>query len=133
MNIEAFREKTVLRPDFAHRVVERARKARRRRRLRRQVLSCAAACGVTAFAFLSLRARKLPSWQAPAAVARRYPSIPSQWTASSDELGQSANSSIIVVSEPLAFFFPAATEVAGFQSSQTTYWHSYDPWWNPNL
>jgi hypothetical protein len=132
MSVNRRHSGVVLSADFAHRVVERVRKAKRRRRLRRRVLICAAACGVAAFALLSLHIHNPPSPQPAAAVARRSLGIPSQWAVSSGELGQSANSGATVVSEPLAFFFPGATEVADFQSSGATYWHSYDPWWNPS-
>jgi hypothetical protein len=130
MSVHRRHSGAVLSADFARRVIERVRKAKRRR-LRRQVLTCAGACGVAAFALLSLHIRNRPSPQPAAAVSRRSLGIRSQWAVSSGELGQSANSGATVVSEPLAFFFPGATEVADFQSSEATYWHSYDPWWNP--
>ncbi len=53
-----------------------------------------------------------------------------EWTSSSIGLAREARPAVVAVSDPLQFFFPAATEVADFQSWEATSWHSYDPWWN---
>lgn len=122
----------LLSADFAHRVVDRVRKVKQRRRLRRRILTCVAACGVVTLAILMARTRDLISVQAPQTIARQSPDLLSDWTVSSLEFGQARKSGATIVSQPLSFFFPGATAVVDFQYSESTYWHSYDPWWNPN-
>jgi hypothetical protein len=126
VKIEQPRVEAALSADFAHRVVVRVQQARRRRRTRRLVLTCIAA-------FAAALAITLPAHNPeprPATVAARSPDFSSDWTTASIESGRAPDSSVVAVSDPLAFFFPGATTVADFESSQATSWHSYDPWWN---
>jgi hypothetical protein len=129
--MDASSNEAVLRPDFAHRVVERVRKAKRRRQLYRWALSSAAGCALVISAILSLPARNLP--QPPSILPAARSDGHSEWIASpSQELGGLREFNLPSFGQqPLAFFFPGATAVADFQSSEATYWHSYDPWWNP--
>jgi hypothetical protein len=130
VKIDGPQSEAVLSDDFAHRVVRRVRKAKRRRRLYRWALTSAVACTVAIVAILSLQDRNLPP-QLPAFVATRNDAWPER-VAPPFELGASPEFDSASFAQPLAFFFPGATAVADFQSSSTTYWHSYDPWWNPN-
>lgn len=130
MRMKAPRNEAVLRPDFAHRVVERVRKAKRRRRLYRWALASAVACALAVVAIVSLPARNLRH-KPPALLAARNDTR-SQWSIPPTELGGAPQFDSPALGQPLAFFFPGATAVADFQSSQATYWHSYDPWWNPS-
>jgi hypothetical protein len=126
--MQALRNDGVLRPDFAHRVVERVRKARRRRQLYRWAMTSAVACALGALAIISLSARNLPG-ELSMLLASRNGSH-SQPIASR-ELVAPPESDFLSFSQPLAFFFPGSIAVAEVQSSEATYWHSYDPWWNP--
>ena len=121
----------ILRPDFAHRVVERVRKVKRRRQLYRWALSSVAGCALVIGAILSLADRNLP--QPPSILLATPSDSHSEWIASPrQELGGSLEFNLLSFGQqPLAFFFPSAPAVADFQSSEATYWHSYDPWWNP--
>jgi hypothetical protein len=117
----------VLSADFASHVIERVRQAKQRRRFRRWVLTCAAA-GTVVLVVMSLTAHISAPRLAPIA---RYQS---DLSSGSSSLGfaESSDFSMNAASEPVAFFFPAATTIGEFQSLEATYWHSYDPWWNPN-
>jgi hypothetical protein len=126
--MQAPRNDGVLRPDFAHRVVEQVRMARRRRQLYRRAVMSAVACALGTLAIVSLPARNLPGERSTLLVSHN--SSHSQLIASG-ELVAPPESDILSFGQPLAFFFPGSTAVAEFQSSESTYWHSYDPWWNP--
>lgn len=130
-NGEEIYSEATLPADFARRVVERVRAAKRRRRIVRRTLFGAVACAFVAFVALGLRTRGVTPVQSPP-VARRNPSLQTQAIASSITIGRSANSGATVVSDPVEFFFPGAAAMADSRLSETTYWHSYDPWWNPN-
>jgi len=130
VKIEASRNEAVLRSDFAHRVVERVRKVKRRRRLYRWALTSAVACTLAVVAMLSLPAPKLSP--PPSTVVTSRNAGRSEWILYALELGGVPESDSASLGQPLAFFFPGATAVADFQSSEATHWHSYDPWWNPN-
>ena len=121
------RNDRVLRPDFARRVVERVRKAKRRRQLYRWALTSAFACALMR-AIFSTPIRNL-SRQPSTLLAPRNDSH-SEWIVSSQELGGLSQFELPSFGRPLAFFFPGSAVVADFQSSEATYWHSYDPWWN---
>ena len=118
----------VLRPDFARRVVERVRRAKRRRQLYRWALTSAFACALVSAAIFSTPIRNL-SRQPSTLLAQRNDSH-SQWVVSPQELGGLSQFDLPSFGRPLAFFFPGSAVVADFQSSEATYWHSYDPWWN---
>lgn len=132
MKVDESNNEAVLSAEFARRVVQRVHRARRRRRIRRRVLTCTAIGAVAAALIVLMPATKSVSPQPPAAVARQSVDISSEWMTSAIEPGRARDTSITAVSNPLAFFFPAATTVADLQSSEATSWHSYDPWWNPN-
>jgi hypothetical protein len=122
----------MLSPDFAHRVVERLRKAKRRRRVARGTLVGAAVCALAGFVILSFRTRGVTPMRAPAAIARLNPDFPVGVISAPVGIDRSANPGATVVSDPVEFFFPGATAETDSQLSETTYWHSYDPWWMPN-
>ncbi len=126
MNIDGSTNQAILPADFARRVVEGVREARRRGRLRRRVLTGAAICAAVVIA-ASLSIHNLRP--APASMAARSPRPA---LASAAAPAEPTDLETIGVSDPLAFFFPGAAVVADFQSTQANYWHSYDPWWNPN-
>jgi hypothetical protein len=126
--MQASRNDGVLRPDFAHRVVEQVHKARRRRQLYRSAVMSAVACVLGTLAIVSLLARNLHGERSTLLVSRN--SSRSQRTASR-ELVAPPEFDFLSFGQPLAFFFPGSSAVAEFQSSESTYWHSYDPWWNP--
>ena len=130
MKTEVSRKEALLRPDFAQRVVQRVRQAKRRHRLYLWTLTSAVACALAVVAILSLPGRKLPSPQSILLASRNAGR--SEWRAPSVEFGGAAEFDSPSLGQPLAFFFPGATAVADFQSSEATYWHSYDPWWNPS-
>lgn len=131
-NSEEIYGEAALPADFAHRVVERVRAAKRRRRIVRRTLFSAAACALMAFVILSLRARSVTSVQSPPLVARRNSSFRPQAIASSIPVDHTTDPGATVVSDPVEFFFPGAAAITDSRLSETTYWHSYDPWWNPN-
>jgi hypothetical protein len=118
----------VLRPDFAHRVVEQVRQARRRRQLYHWAVKSAVACGLGTLAIVSLPARNLHGDRSTLLASRN--SSRSQQIAST-ELVAPPEFDFPLFGHPLAFFFPGSSAVAELQSSESTYWHSYDPWWNP--
>lgn len=130
MKSEAPRKEALLRPDFAHRVVQRVRQAKRRRRLYLCTLTSAVACVLAVVAILSLQARKPPPPLSTLLASRNAGR--SQWIVPPVEFGAAPEFDSPSLGQPLAFFFPGATAVADFQSSGATYWHSYDPWWNPS-
>jgi hypothetical protein len=116
---------TVLGADFAHRVVERVRQSRRRRRIYRWALTTTLACMLVAAGLLHFSARNSEP-AGPMAGTNDGPaaliSVPAGFTLSRD------NPSLLI--QPLAFFFPGATSAADFESSEASYWHSYDSWWD---
>jgi hypothetical protein len=127
--MQVSRNDAVLGPDFAHRVVERVRQAKRRRQLYRWTVSSAVLCALGALVLVSLPARNLSEERSTVLASRSASHAPR--IASSGELATPAEDDLMSFGQPLAFFFPAARAVAEFQSSEATYWHSYDPWWNP--
>lgn len=131
-NSEEIYSEGALPADFARRVVERVRAAKRRRRIARRTLFGAAACALAAFVILSLRTRGVIPVQSPPMVARRNSGLQPQAIASSIPVDRTTDSGAAVVSDPVEFFFPGAAAMADSRLSETTYWHSYDPWWNPN-
>ena len=129
MRTQHTRIEPVLGPDFARRVVERARKVKRRRRMRRWTIATALPCAIlAALALWPRNAIAPPSAVVAKAGAVRYASIESagDFASASRPDGQS-------IGQPLAYFFPGATTVADLQTSEASYWHWYDPWWNPDL
>jgi hypothetical protein len=126
--MQAAHRDEVLHPDFAHRVVEQVRKARRRRQRYRWAVISAVVCALGTLAIVSLPARNLHRERSTLLVSRN--SSHSQRIASR-ELVAPPESDFLSFGRPLAFFFPGSVAVAEFQSSESTYWHSYDPWWNP--
>jgi hypothetical protein len=129
VKMQAPRNDGVLRPDFAHRVVEQVRKARRRRQLYRWAVMSAVACVLGTLAIVSLPARNLHGERSTLLVSRNSSSHSER--IASGELVAPPESDFLSFGQPLAFFFPGSSAVAEFQSSESTYWHSYDPWWNP--
>gem|GEM_PF-2200104 len=129
MKMTTARNDGVLRPDFARRVVERVRKAKRRRQLYRWALTSGFACALVSAAIFSTPIRNL-SRQPSTLLAPRNDSQ-SEWIVSPQELGGLSQFELPSFGRPLAFFFPGSAVVADLQSSEATYWHSYDPWWNP--
>lgn len=115
----------ILGPDFAHRVIERVRKVRRRRQLRRWALTSTAAAAVVTVAIFFLPGHQF----APQPIPRAPRSGPNSEQISISELDASLNDSPSL-GQPLAFFFPGAPAVADFESMETKYWHSYDSWWS---
>jgi hypothetical protein len=130
VKMEAPRNEAVLRPDFAHRVIARVRKAKHRRQLYRRALASAIAGALGIVAILYFRSRNLPP-QPSTLLASRNASR-SEWMILPMEVGGAPEFDSRSPGQPLTFFFPGATAVADFQSSEATYWHSYDPWWNPS-
>jgi len=130
MKTDGPREEAVLRADFAHRVVERVRKAKRHRRLYRWALTWAVACTLAVVALLAWPVRNSPP-QPSALIASRHDTPPAR-VAAPIEFGSSLEADSPSFEQPLAFFFPGATAVGDFQSSEASSWHSYDPWWNPS-
>lgn len=130
MKIETPHNEAVLRPDFARRVIERVRRAKRRRRLGRWALTSAIACALPVVAILYLRPGNVPTPFSTLVPSRDESH--SEWIVPAMERSGTPESDSPSFGQPLAFFFPGASVVADFQSSEATYWHSYDPWWNPN-
>ena len=127
MNRDALSDEAILRADFARRVVERVRKAKRRRRLYWSLTSAAASILAT-WAFFSLPARNLarqPPTTSLAVNDNRHPGAM--------ELGGPLKFNSPSFYEPLTFFVPSASTIPDFQSSEAAYWHSYDSWWVPEL
>jgi hypothetical protein len=127
--MQAPRNDAVLGPDFAHRVVARVRQAKRRRQLYRWTVTAAALCALGTLMLVSLPARNLSQERSTVLASRGASHAPR--FASPGELATPAEDDLMSFGQPLAFFFPASGAVAEFQSSEATYWHSYDPWWNP--
>ncbi len=130
MNDEARGEQTVLGPGFAHRVVERVRTARRRRRLYRWALTSAMSCALAGAAIFYL-AGPNPAPPHSAQAARGNDAVPEQIAAHAGFSASPVENSPSFA-QPLAFFFPGATAVADIDSSEANYWHSYDSWWTTN-
>ncbi len=124
------RGEPVLRPDFARRVVERVRKVKRRRRMRRWAgaiaLPCALAIAVTALHFPPRRPAAPSSALVASGGSGRSESIELAM-----DLSAAARLNSQPQSQPIAFFFPGASTVADLQASDASYWHWYDSWWNP--
>ena len=134
MKIDGPHSEATLASDFAHRVVQRVRNTKRRRRVRRWVLISAVASTSAVVAISSLLARNSLSPQPSTVVANRDDLRPeSESMSSCIELGRSPDFNSASLGQPLAFFFPNATTLVDFQPSDQSSWHSYDPWWNPNL
>jgi hypothetical protein len=127
--METSQNQAILGPDFARRVVERVRHAKRRRRLYRWALTTTAACALAAVGFLSLSAHY--SARPRTALIVRGNDSPSKQMAAPFEFGSSLEPDLSSFHRPLAFFFPSAITIADSQLSDANYWHSYDPWWNP--
>jgi hypothetical protein len=127
--MELSHNEAILRPDFARRVVQRVRKAKRRRRFYRWALTSTVACALAVVAILSLSTR-YSRLQPSALIASRNDTPPEQ-VAAPFEFGSSLEPDSLSFHQPLVFFFPSAIAVSDFQSSEASYWHSYDPWWNP--
>jgi hypothetical protein len=117
-----------LRPDFARRVIKRVRQAKRRRRLYRWALTSTAACALVVVAIRALSVHK--SMRQPLELAGNRDNRPSEQVAASFESGSSMETDVYSFHQPLLFLFPSAVAVSNFQSSEGSYWHSYDPWWN---
>jgi hypothetical protein len=83
---------------------------------------------LAAFAIFSIPARDRPREHSTLLAARNgsyFQSIASREVVAPPEFD------FLSFGQPLAFFFPGSSALAEFQSSESTYWHSYDPWWNP--
>ena len=127
MNTDAPPYDPILRPDFSHRVVRRVQKIKRRRKLYRRALTSALGCALVITAVFFLPARELVP---PSDLSAPRRDGHSDLIDSANDLRElEANSAPF--GQPLAFFFPGSTAAANLQSTEATYWHSYDPWWNP--
>jgi|SRR6516164_2791574 len=129
MKFEDCRDQGALGPDFAHRVVERVRKAKRRRRLYQWALASTVGCALAAVTILMLWTRNSAT-QPSRRLASRSDSPTGQVVAY--EYGASPEPDPPPFHQPLVFFFPNSDAVEGFHSSEANYWHSYDPWWDLN-
>ena len=131
MNRDQPRNEAILRPDFAQRVVERVRKAKRRRRVYYWALTSAVASALALAAFFSLPARNLPQQRSITLLSNSNDSYPEK-VASAMEPGWPSKFNLPSFDRPLTFFFPGTSARSDFQWSEAAYWHSYDPWWTPN-
>jgi hypothetical protein len=122
------RNDDILLPDFSRRVVRRVRELKRRRQLYRKALTSAVGCTVVIAAISYLIANHSVSRS-----SQRAPGTDthSEWIAAASEPRELPEFDSPSFGQPLAFFFPGSTAVTEVQSAEATYWHSYDPWWNP--
>jgi hypothetical protein len=127
MNNEAGGKPAFLGPDFAQRVVVRVRTTRRRRRLYRWALASSATCVIAAAAIFYFAARR-PGSQAERVAGVNQ--VSSERIAASAEFSFASGDNSSAFTQPLSFFFPGASTVADFESSEASYWHSYDSWWS---
>ena len=118
----------ILGPDFARRVIKRVRQAKRRRRLYQWALTSTAACALALVAIRALSVHE--SMRQPLGLANNRDDRPSEQVATPFESGSSVETDVYSFHQPLLFLFPSTVAVGNFQSSEGSYWHSYDPWWN---